>query len=104
MADRPREGPKWLPEDGAYDYLDTLSEQEFAWEFLRRNPEYQRDAIRAGADKVKPKNLSTGQKLWRMPASAGAGTKWSLCPFHRSGAAGSRCPFFVDGICRRPCA
>ena len=27
----------------AYAYLDNLSPAELAWEFLRRNPDYQRD-------------------------------------------------------------
>ena len=74
MSDRPRERPHWPPEDGAYDYLDTLSEQEFAWEFLRRNPEYEKDALRAGADKAEAKPLPTGEMLWRLPTSARAAT------------------------------
>jgi hypothetical protein len=28
---------------GAYSYLDVLGSKAFAWEFLRRNPEYQAD-------------------------------------------------------------
>jgi hypothetical protein len=27
----------------AYDYLDDLSAADLAWEYLRRNPDYQRD-------------------------------------------------------------
>lgn len=27
----------------AYDYLDELSAADLAWEYLRRNPDYQRD-------------------------------------------------------------
>lgn len=27
----------------AYDYLEGLSAPDLAWEFLRRNPDYQRD-------------------------------------------------------------
>ena len=101
MSDRPRERPSWPPEDGSYDYLDQLSEHEFAWEFLRRNPEYEKDAISAGAEKVKPKLLPTGQKLWRFSISARAARKWCLCPFHRSGAACAGCTLLVDGACRR---
>jgi hypothetical protein len=103
MCDRPRERPRWPPEDGAYDYLDQLSEHEFGWEFLRRNPEYEKDALRAGADRAEPKQLPTGQFLWRLPLSRLAARKWSVCPFRRSGAAGTGCPFLVDGACRWPC-
>ena len=101
MSDRPRERPHWPPEDGAYDYLDTLSEQEFAWEFLRRNPEYQQDALRAGADKAEAKPLPTGEMLWRFPTSARAAKKWSVCPFRRPGPACPGCTVLVDGACRR---
>lgn len=104
MSDQARARPRWPPKDGAYDYLDQLSEHEFGWEFLRRNPEYEADARRAGADKVEPTLLPTGQKLWRLQSSARADRKWSVCPFRRSGAAGTGCPFLVDGACRRRCA
>ena len=36
-------GPSWPPDIGAYDYALTLCASELAWEFLRRNPDYQRD-------------------------------------------------------------
>jgi len=34
----------------AYAFLNDLNPAEFAWEFLRRNPEYQRDYRVAAAD------------------------------------------------------
>ena len=34
----------------AYAFLNDLNPAEFAWEFLRRNPEYQRDYRAAAAD------------------------------------------------------
>jgi len=34
----------------AYAFLNDLNPGEFAWEFLRRNPEYQRDYRAAAAD------------------------------------------------------
>ena len=37
------EGRPWPPPDGAYDYILTLNSVELAWEFLRRNPDYQHD-------------------------------------------------------------
>lgn len=37
--------PDWRsPSD--YDYLKELDRAELAWEFLRRNPEYQKDFAR----------------------------------------------------------
>jgi transcriptional regulator len=39
---------EWRSE-AAYAYLNDLKPAEFAWEFLRRNPEYQRD-YRTAAD------------------------------------------------------
>jgi hypothetical protein len=36
----------------AYDYLDALSPADLAWEYLRRNPDYQTDfqTARQGGD------------------------------------------------------
>ena len=101
MDDRPHERPSWPPEAGAYDYLDTLREHEFGWEFLRRNPDYEKDALGAGADKAKPTLLTSGQKLWRLQTSTRAARKWSVCPFRRSGPACTGCTLLVDGACRR---
>ena len=36
-------GPSWPPDIGAYDYALALCPSDLAWEFLRRNPDYQRD-------------------------------------------------------------
>lgn len=36
-------GPPWPPYLGAYDYALGLCRTDFAWEFLRRSPAYQRD-------------------------------------------------------------
>jgi hypothetical protein len=46
--------PDWRSA-AAYANVDNLSPAELAWEFLRRNPGYQRDfraATRVGADRV----------------------------------------------------
>jgi hypothetical protein len=40
--------PQWRS-DAAYAYLNELQPAELAWEFLRRNPNYQRD-FQAAAD------------------------------------------------------
>ena len=41
--------PDWRSA-AAYAYLNNLHPAELAWEFLRRNPEYQRDYRAAAAD------------------------------------------------------
>ena len=104
MDERQRIRPEWPPKDGAYDYVLSLNDKELAWEFLRRNSDYQHDALRAGADKIEPRRLPTGQLLWRIPQSERAAMRWGLCPFRRSGAAGSGCPYLVGGTCRWICA
>jgi hypothetical protein len=38
----------------AYAYLDNLSGSEFAWEFLRRNPDYRRDHRTIIGDPAQP--------------------------------------------------
>lgn len=35
----------------AYDYLDDLSPADLAWEYLRRNPDYQSDYQLAAPDR-----------------------------------------------------
>lgn len=37
----------------AYDYLDSLDSPDLAWEWLRRNPEYQKDYARADSSTAK---------------------------------------------------
>jgi hypothetical protein len=41
--------PDWRSA-AAYAYLDELNPAELAWEFLRRNPDYQRDYRAAALD------------------------------------------------------
>lgn len=38
--------PDWWDE-GSYDYTARLTRRGWAWEFLRRNPAFQRDLLRA---------------------------------------------------------
>ncbi len=55
--------PQEWRSEAAYAYLNDLTPAELAWEFLRRNPEYQRDyrtAADATADQVElPESLIT---------------------------------------------
>jgi len=36
-------GPAWPPKLSNYDYLSAVGDADWAWEFLRRSPLYQRD-------------------------------------------------------------
>jgi hypothetical protein len=82
--------------DAAYAYLNELQPAELAWEFLRRNPKYQRD-FQAAADQADlsetliaqwglrfrdPSGSSSGQRTGRL-----AGASRSK---HRSRRAGAR--------------
>lgn len=100
---RPKVGPDWPPLPGAYDYVLTLNEQELAWEFLRRNPEYQREAEQHYADQIEPRRLPSGQLLWRIRTPQHKAKRWGLCPFRRSEADSARRPCLLDrqGRCRR---
>jgi len=85
--------------DAAYAYLNQLQQAELAWEFLRRNPNYQRDyqtAADATADQAElsetliaqwglrfrnPSGSSSGQRADRL-----AGTSRSKRRSRRAGA------------------
>ncbi|MFB4382269.1 DUF6499 domain-containing protein [Agrobacterium sp. LR_9] len=62
-----------MPEQGtwristAYDYVNELDAPDLAWEFLRRNPEYQQDYNR-----LKQRGLREDQ------AAAALSAKWGL--------------------------
>ena len=72
--------PDWRsPTD--YAYLNDLDPAGFAWEFLRRNPDYRRN-FRGGVDKPKREKQSTQQSM----------THWGLRFRHQSGVARRHCP------------
>jgi hypothetical protein len=63
-----------MPQDwrseAAYAYLNDLKPAELAWEFLRRNPEYQRDyrtAANAPADQAELSESLIAQWGLRFP-------------------------------------
>jgi hypothetical protein len=67
--------PDWRS-PAAYAYLNDLDLAGFAWEFLRRNPDYRRNFRNIGG-KPKRENQSTQQSM----------THWGLRFRHQSGAA-----------------
>jgi hypothetical protein len=114
---------QWRSED-AYAYLNDLEPAELAWEFLRRNPEYQRD-YRTAADSTAdqadqaelPESLIArwGLRFRRPSGSSGgqraghlAGTSQSRRRSSRAGAravqkrrSGGRAPADIRPPCRR---
>ncbi len=72
--------PDWRSPD-AYAYLNELDLAEFAWEFLRRNPDYRRNFRNIGG---KPKREKQFPKQ--------SMTHWGLRFRHQSGAARRHCP------------
>ncbi len=84
-----------MPEQGtwrisaAYDYVSDLDTPDLAWEFLRRNPEYQQDYKR-----LKEHGLDEDK------ARAALGDKWGLSFRCRPRPPGYGCKASVDADCR----
>src|SRR5262245_30149403 len=82
-------GPDWPLQRAAYAYVLTLCPSDLAWEFLRRNPTYQRDyqLSRRGPDH--PCSIGRGRWLTRLRRYPPQYERWGLCPL-------------VDPKCRAP--
>ena len=68
------------PQGGSYDYLDTLNYSELAWEYLRRNPDYQRDFANLTTPIQKPDILPSGHRVWQAPDLSATVSHWGLWP------------------------
>ena len=90
-------GPSWPPDIGAYDYALTLCPSELAWEFLRRNPAYQRDYRLSRRGRQRTRRLKGGRQLTRVRRYTPRSGAWGLHPFCRSGAAGTASPGLLAG-------
>lgn len=65
--------PEWLPDwrdPDAYPDPEDLSLHEWAWEFLRRSPDYQRDYARWLQARPYLRNPKQGQDLMKAPATS----------------------------------
>jgi hypothetical protein len=73
-------GPDWPIDLARYAYVLNVCRSDLAWEFLRRNPDYQRDyrLSRRGADR--PRRLVTGQYLTRLRRRSLRCDRWGLDP------------------------
>jgi Family of unknown function (DUF6499) len=47
-----------------YEYVNELDPAEFAWEFLRRNPEYQRDVRTIRREPSPDDDTEASARLW----------------------------------------
>jgi hypothetical protein len=93
-------GPSWPPRVGAYDYALALCHSDLAWEFLRRNPDYQRDYRLSRRGVQHARRLKSGHQLTRIRRHTQRSAKWGLHPFCRSGDAGARSSRLLDNQCR----
>jgi hypothetical protein len=75
-------GPAWPPDVSEYDDMKPLARPDWAWEILRRNPDYQADAAAQRiADRVHSQ-LAPGVFLTRMlPAEPKRARSWGVCSF-----------------------
>ena len=81
-------GPIWPLDTAAYDYVLHLAPSDVAWEFLRRNPDYQRDYRVTLRGRQRPRRLKSGQHLTRVRRHQTRCGHWGLYPFRRSEIAG----------------
>lgn len=73
--------PRWPPWQGTYDYALTLSLGDLAWEYLRRDPFYQRDYQLNRAGLGNPRRLRSGLHLTRARKRASHAESWRLYCF-----------------------
>ena len=71
----------WPPPLEAYDYLKTLDRRDWAWEGLRRNPAYQRQALACPHKNTISEQLGGGALFTRMQAPILPAEAWALCRF-----------------------
>ena len=81
MNTNPCPAPIWPPPDGAYDYILELNDSEVAWEFLRRNPDYQRDVSQCQEALSHPQDMVSGQKVWFDDQHTMTARRWGLLRF-----------------------
>jgi transcriptional regulator len=81
---RPHVGPDWPPLLEHYDYLSSISWRDWAWEYLRRNPAYRKDAELRTSERIIIERLGGGALLTRMQERSLPAEAWALCSFRRS--------------------
>ena len=74
-------GPRWPPSISAYDYALTLAPSDLAWEFLRRNAQYQRAFRLSRRGSERPGRLSSGHLFVRIRRRTLRSIAWGLHTF-----------------------
>lgn len=77
-------GPAWPPKLSAYDYVLTLDEPDCAWEFLRRNPAYQRAVRLDWARRSRPFYHASGVVICRLRSCCRRAEAWQVSNFRCS--------------------
>lgn len=66
---------------GDYAYTDGLSDADWAWEFLRQNPEYRRDYRASRKKAARPIRHASGVRIYRPRGCPKEAEKWGLAAF-----------------------
>jgi hypothetical protein len=82
-------GPDWPTKLTDYEYLRAIGDADWAWEFLQRNPAYQRDHRFNRLASEQPIRHVRGLLLTRTRRRCRRAEAWDLCSFRRSAAAGA---------------
>jgi hypothetical protein len=80
-------GPDWPTKLGDYEYLRVAGDADWAWEFLRRNPAYQRDHRRYRLATEQPIRHARGLLLTRTRRRCRPAEAWDLYSFRGSATA-----------------
>lgn len=79
-------GPAWpdRQDDGDYRYVERLTSRGWAWEFLRRNPDFQKDLANAllGAERTNARSVD----IISLPSNTVDLSRWGLlfCKLERN--------------------
>ena len=74
-------GPRWPPSITAYDYALSLAPSDLAWEFLRRNAQYQRAYRLSRRGSARSGRLSSGHQFIRVRRHTPGSIAWGLHTF-----------------------
>src|SRR5262245_11994206 len=73
-------GPDWPLNRAAYTHVLNLCPSDLAWEFLRRNPSYQRDYHLSRRGPIRPCRIGRGSALIRLRRVPSQCERWGLFP------------------------
>lgn len=82
--DRNKSEHQWPRPADDYAYILTLSDAELAWEFLRRNPEYQNSYSATNAV-LDARGFDAEHRAYSISERNAAARRWGLSSFRRSG-------------------